>query len=260
MARLNTFHLPPEQWNPPYVLDGPEARHLVKVLRAGPGAKIRLIDGQGRVGLFVVRETSKSKAELELLEEKFCEVPTGRLTLAMGWNKSSRRNWILEKAVELEAHELVFWQAEFSQGRVPAESKASWNERFVTAAKQCGNPWLPQVSTLPGGVADLLELGKKHDHNVVLYEGEQGHVFSPPDAERNILLIIGPEGGFSPGEIDSLKQGGFAMAGLGRSILRWETAALLTLGMVYLNRQQHLGHGGGTELPPITDFLDEDRT
>ncbi len=238
MARLNTFYMAPEKWGPPYILDGSEARHLIKVLRTGPGTPIRVIDGQGRVGKFTVLETTKHHAVLELQEDLHIRPHAGRLTLAMGWNKTSRRSWILEKAVELEARNIVFWQAEYSQGKVPDVPKESWKEQFIAAAKQCGNPWLPQTATLPQGVTGLVNMTFEHDHKVVLYEGEAQKIFTPTEADKSTLLVIGPEGGFSPAEIDILRDSGFAMAGLGNSILRWETAALLALGMVYLDRQR----------------------
>lgn len=243
MARLNSFYLEPERWEPPYVLDGPEAKHLLKVLRGKPGTQIRLFDGQGRSGLFVIKETTKHQATLELVEDRRTSAPDGRLTLAIGWNKTSRRAWILEKAVELQAQDIVFWQAVFSQGKVPASPKDSWSERFVAAAKQCGNVWLPRLATIPQGIPGLLELAEEHDNNIVLYEGEgeANRLFTPPPPEQKTLLVIGPEGGFSPLEVDALVQAGFQTAGLGQSILRWETAALLALGMVYIERQRHYG-------------------
>lgn len=243
MARLNTFYLAPERWEPPFVLDGSEAKHLLKVLRAKPGTQIRLFDGQGRSGLFLIKETTKHQATLELVEDLRTPAPDGRLTLAIGWNKTSRRAWILEKAVELQAQDIIFWQAEFSQGNVPASPKDSWNERFVAAAKQCGNVWLPNLATLPQGTSGLLELAKGHDNNIVLYEGEgeASRLFTPPAPEQKTLLVIGPEGGFSSSEVTALVQAGFQTAGLGQSILRWETAALLALGIVYIERQRHYG-------------------
>jgi 16S rRNA (uracil1498-N3)-methyltransferase len=100
MARLNSFYLPPENWNSPFMLEGGEAKHLGKVLRTRVGDTVRLFDGCGREGLFTVTGITKSKVQLELNEEK--TIPdTRNITLAIGWNKSSRRNWILEKSVEL---------------------------------------------------------------------------------------------------------------------------------------------------------------
>ncbi|CCO24562.1 16S rRNA (uracil(1498)-N(3))-methyltransferase [Maridesulfovibrio hydrothermalis] len=239
MSRLNSFYLAPEKWTAPFILDGNEARHMGKVLRTCKGDTVRLFDGCGRDGLFTVGEISKSRAELSLIKENKNPELRG-LTLAIGWNKSSRRNWIFEKSVELEARGLIFFQSEFSQGKVPAQVKESWNEKLIAAAKQCGNPWLPELQTVSGTVEKLLEVSKNYSHKLILWEKADGDTV--PDisvfAKESTLAVIGPEGGFSPREAELLINGGFEPCSLGNSILRWETAALLCLGAAYLERQQ----------------------
>ncbi len=241
MSRLNSFHLPADKWNAPFFLEGSEARHMSKVLRARKGDMVRLFDGCGRDGLFTVIEISKSHVQLELQEENEHHDFRG-LTLAIGWNKSSRRNWILEKAVELEARGLIFFQSEFSQGKVPATSKDTWHEKMIAAAKQCGNPWLPEINTISGSVEKLLEISNSYSNKLILWEKADGE--SLPDnsvfAQKSTLAVIGPEGGFSPREAELLMENGFKACSLGKSILRWETAALLCLGTAYLEKQKQI--------------------
>ena len=121
MPRLNSYHLPPDEWpdnaTAPVHLEGPEARHLLGVLRAKPGVELRLFDGAGRSGLFrLVGVEGKASATLEILSLDQEPRPVRGVTLALGWNKSSRRDWLLEKSVELDALGLTFWQAARSQG------------------------------------------------------------------------------------------------------------------------------------------------
>ncbi len=239
MARLNSFYLEPENWKSPFVLEGGEAKHLSKVLRTKPGETVRLFDGCGRDGLFTVAEVSKSRVNLDLVEENIHADKRG-LTLAIGWNKSSRRNWILEKSVELEAKGLIFFQSEFTQGKVPAEIKDTWDEKLVAAAKQCGNTWLPELSTVSGSVEKLIEAAKDFSNKLFLWE--KADKDAVPDyselAQESTIAVIGPEGGFSPREAEMLMDNGFKPCSLGESILRWETAALLCLGTAYLERQK----------------------
>ena len=239
MARLNSFYLPPDKWGEPFTLEGGEAKHLGKVLRTRVGDTVRLFDGCGRDGLFTVTEITKSKVQLELNVENSIADPRN-ITLAIGWNKSSRRNWILEKSVELQTRGLIFYQSEFSQGKVPVEIKDSWNEKLVAAAKQCGNAWLPELETVLGSIEKFIEFSASYDNKLFLYEKADNDTV--PDnsvfAAESTLAVIGPEGGFSPREAELLIENGFKPVSLGSSILRWETAALLCLGTAYLERQK----------------------
>lgn len=221
------------------MLEGGEAKHLGKVLRTRVGDTVRLFDGCGREGLFTVIGITKSKVQLELDEEK--STPDIRnITLAIGWNKSSRRNWILEKSVELQTHGLIFFQSEFSQGKVPAEIKESWNEKLVAAAKQCGNSWLPELATVSGSLEKLIEVAAPYSNKLFLWEKADNDTV--PDhsvfAAESTLAVIGPEGGFSRREAELLIENGFKPVSLGQSILRWETAALLCMGTAYLEKQK----------------------
>lgn len=214
---------------------------MSKVLRVRQDDTVRLFDGCGRDGIFNVAEISKSRVHLELQTENEHHDSRG-LTLAIGWNKSSRRNWILEKSVELEARGLIFFQSEFSQGKVPATPKDTWQEKMIAAAKQCGNPWLPKIKTVSGSVESLLEVSKKYSNKLILWEKAEED--SLPDnsvfAHKSTLAVIGPEGGFSPREAELLLENGFKACSLGKSILRWETAALLCLGTAYLEKQKQI--------------------
>lgn len=232
MAR--NFYLPPEKWRTPFLLDGSEARHLTTVVRARIGEEICLLDGQGREGLFRISGIEKHQVTLELLSEKTHTPQSSRAILAIGWGKNARRTWLLEKAVEFEAAEIWFWQAERSQGCVPEESKESWVSQMVAGAKQCGNLWLPKVYPLPGGIGEVLARSKDIRHRYMLWEEQAGEpLLATRDMQVSapVLYIIGPEGGFSAQEAARLMHEKVQPVSLGRQVLRWETAALLCLGL-----------------------------
>ncbi len=236
MARLNSFYLPPDQWGEPFVLDGTEAGHLLRVLRAGPGETVRLFDGQGREGLFTLSRADKRRAWLDPREITERARPQGRPWLALGWNKAGRRDWLLEKAVELRAGGLVFWRAERSQGDLPEAPKPGWTATMVQAAKQCANPWLPEIRMAPGGWGELAALGSGFDRKALLWESADGEsLVSPADlaAPGGCLAVLGPEGGLAAGEARGLIQAGFAPVSLGPGVLRWETAALAVLCLAF---------------------------
>jgi 16S rRNA (uracil1498-N3)-methyltransferase len=234
-----TFSLRPEQWGEPFVLQGPEHHHLRRVLRVRPGEIVRLIDGCGRIGLFEVLLVEKERSLLGHIESRIEPTPETRLVLALGWNRAIRRSWVLEKAVEFGCHGLILWQAARSQGQVPREAKESWTSLLLAGAKQSANPWVPSVETLPGGVDDLVRRSPDFDHRIIVWEGELERRFDPELLGRpgTHLLVLGPEGGFDPLETDRLTGAGFLPVGLGKRILRWETAALLCLGLYWWSGQ-----------------------
>ena len=251
MATLHSFYLPPEEWKTPFTLTGAEAHHLSRVLRIKAGADVRLFDGMGRQGLFRVEAASKSSASLVLLSEEYISAPTVRCTLAAGFSKALRRGWFMEKAVELEASSLWFWQGDYSQASLPEQEKDSWKSSLVAGAKQCENPWLPELSMLHGGIGALAARVGEFDRSFLLYEGDtQGRLLKQEDLDvpGTLLLVVGPEGGFSPREVTALIGAGAQAVSLGSRILRWETAAVLTLGMAWWARQERENRTEGARL------------
>lgn len=241
MATLHSFYLEPPAWNPPFVLHEGEAHHLSRVLRIKPGMQVRLFDGKGRHGLFTVESAAKSGVGLVQDSEEFTPAPEVACTLAAGFSKALRRGWFLEKAVELEASALWFWQGDYSQASLPDSEKNAWKASLIAGAKQCEGAWLPELSMVQGGVGGLVERCAAFDRKYLLYEGDTGgRLLSREDlaVPGELLLIVGPEGGFSPREVSALIDAGVTPVSLGSRILRWETAAVLTLGLAWWARQK----------------------
>ena len=206
---------------------------MLKVLRLGVGDEVRCFDGAGREGVFAIRGTGKDRAELELLSESLTPRPENGLTLALGWTKSSRRGWILEKAVELDAAKIVFWRAERGQGRPPEVPKPSWHDKLVQAAKQCSAAWLPELAVI-GGASDLAGFAPAHARCYVLWEESRAdeRLLTPQDlAHGTSLVVVGPEGGMTSDEVEILTRSGMIPVTLGKRILRYETAALMALAL-----------------------------
>ncbi|SHN63050.1 RsmE family RNA methyltransferase [Desulfovibrio litoralis] len=244
---MHTFYLNPEQWNEfkdkDFILENDEAKHLIHVLRLGINQELRLIDGQGRCGLFKIVKLNKKQVVLNKLSESYSQAMPNRPILALAFTKTLKRSWIMEKAVEFHAAEIWLWQAERSQGKIPQDALSHWNNQLIAGAKQCQNLWLPKVKIIhndtthvcPGaaGLAHSFDLNI-HQACLLWEEENNSNMLEQPDIftpQKTTVFIIGPEGGLSLNEVKVLLEGGAEKRSLGKTILRYESAALLCLGL-----------------------------
>ncbi|WP_363322528.1 16S rRNA (uracil(1498)-N(3))-methyltransferase [uncultured Desulfovibrio sp.] len=232
------FYLAPESWpDAPQgeaLLEGQEAVHLAQSLRLGPGTDVTLLDGRGRTGRFSIVECGKRRVRLVCRSVDVSPEPVSRAIIALAFSKAVRRGFFMEKAVELGAWEVWLWQGDHSQGRLPADTRESWQNQMIAGAKQCGNPWLPQIRALSGGITDVLALSEQVDQRILPWELQDGSSMLTPDMAGRpgtTLYVIGPEGGFSARELEAMQAASFRMVSLGQRILRCETAATLCLGI-----------------------------
>lgn len=230
------FYLSPERWASPsgIIIDGQEARHMTQALRLRVGDPVVLLDGRGRVGRCRIRQTDKKQVLLDLLEDAVTPRPSSLPVMALAFSKAVRRGFFAEKAAELGAHAVWLWQGDFSQGKLPPQAAETWRAQMIAGIKQSGNPWLPEVRTLAGGVDELTRLAAEADRRILPWELEETSAIIEPSRlglPGVTVYAIGPEGGFSPRELAALDAAGFARVSLGARILRCETAATLCLGL-----------------------------
>ncbi|MDR1489317.1 MAG: 16S rRNA (uracil(1498)-N(3))-methyltransferase [Desulfovibrio sp.] len=238
---LRSFYLAPEAWRAPYLLDPSESRHLSKVLRLRNGALVRLFDGCGRFGVFRVEDAGGRQVCLSLVSEGREVEGKSRCTLAAAFSKALRRGWFMEKCVELGAFAVWFWQGDYSQAALPDTGKESWKAALIAGAKQCEAARVPELALIKGGAEAVIARRAGFSRAYLLYEGDTGgRLLGLPDlsAPGDLLLVLGPEGGFSPREVEAFAGADFLPVSLGERVLRWETAAVLTLGMAYMARQE----------------------
>lgn len=211
-------------------LDEDESKHAVRVLRLAKGDELVLIDGKGTRATAVVDDDHPKRCSLRILSRQ--KESTGRnfrLHLAIAPTKNTDRiEWFLEKAVEIGIDRLSLLHCEHSE-RV--NYKIDRLEKIAVAAmKQSQQSWLPQIDPLLSFGEFIRKIENVPQKFIANYPAsEKKHLKSLIRPGQDILTLIGPEGDFSPAEIEAALQSGFTAASLGETRLRTETAALVAV-------------------------------
>ncbi len=222
------------------VLDGTEAGHMLRSLRLSVGDSFHAFDEEGRRYRMRILEATSRSLRAEILETFPPEPPPlVAVTLLVGLPKADKMDFILEKATELGVSRVIPFRSSRTIPRVdPADARKRllrWERVALAAAKQCGSGRVPDVAGIVP-YPEALRRAAEHEGKVVFYEGEGTfslkRVLAGMPAVRTVALVVGPEGGFSPGEVGEAVAAGCLCAGLGSRILRVETAALAVLAMV----------------------------
>ena len=223
-----------------------ESQHAARVLRLRPGEEVRLLDG-GALWAATLETVDEQAAQVRVTAE--CPSPESKthVTLWQGLPKADKLEWIVQKATELGTWELWPVEMERSVARAgKAERGQKRCERLeriaLEAAKQSGRAHVMRIWE-PCAFAAALERtqAEKPDLLLVAWEEEHALPLSRAVAEfvrerglpRRVTVVIGPEGGISPGEQARLKEAGAVSVTLGARILRTETAGLCAMSVLW---------------------------
>jgi len=233
------FLLSPDQLHGPGVtLTGAEFHHL-RVLRLRPGEIVRLGDGAGREFTARLLRMLSDRAELELAEELRREVESPlRVTLYQGLARGDKLDWTLQKATELGLARFVPVFTERSQVK-PQEGGGQrlkrWQEIARQAARQSERTRVPEVAP-PCSYDQAVAEAALAELALIPYEdADPAQTWKARLAGRSgvseVALLVGPEGGFTPGEVERAVRAGVQAVSLGPRILRSETAGLVAVAM-----------------------------
>ena len=228
---MNLFYAPPEQCSEDviYLIDD-EAHHAAHVLRYKTGDAISVVDGRGC--WFDGEIISISKKEVSVAVKKITrlveEKKLKQRVLALGLIKNRQRlEFAVEKAVELGSTELVLFQSKNTEREKVRMDRLDLIAR--SAMKQSLRAWLPEVRFI-SSLSTLVDEYQDY-HLLLAHEKHGGAAEVNPDwlREDMIMVLIGPEGGFTEDEVKLLTQSGAELVSLGRYRLRAETAAIAFL-------------------------------
>ena len=233
---MHRFFVPSEWTDDDRVeIHGEVAHRIGRVLRLTPGAEIVLFDGTGMEWTVRLHSVARDHAAGRVLSsEKGRGEPTVRLTLYQGVMKGSKFDWTLQKGTELGVSCFVPMDCRRSVPRIRRESQparlARWRKIIVEAAEQSGRAVIPDVAD-PVTFQEVCDALERAPGLVVLpWEGESAKSLSAAVSEapdsKEVALVIGPEGGLDPEEVDYARGKGLEPVSLGRRILRAETAGI----------------------------------
>jgi 16S rRNA (uracil1498-N3)-methyltransferase len=266
---MHRFYIAPEDWNPDsLILKGAEAHHARDVLRLKPGGRAVVFNGRGHEITTEVGKVTGGEILLRKLHEARMSPLSCHITLAQAIPKGKNMDLIVQKAVEIGAAEIAPLISERTivhlEAKEAAQKQAKWQQVAIEAAKQCGQNWLPRVHlpktprdfflageagvssaqhsrTQPTSISagppqsrgrDLRLIGSLQSDAVhlktVLADYEHEHHIRP----ASVLMCIGPEGDFTPAELNLARSNGCRPITLGPIILRVETAAIYCLSVL----------------------------
>jgi 16S rRNA (uracil1498-N3)-methyltransferase len=220
---------------------GAELNHLLRVLRLRREDRVVVFDDAGWEYEGIIRSLSDDYGEIEIIRSYRVNNESPLKTiLALGLTKGEKMDWVVEKATELGVHTIVAFVSSYTvpklNERKVAQRSERWQKIAISAAKQCGRVRIPEILALTE-FRDLVQAVSRDALRLLFWEKEfeQG-VFKLKDNRTigEVVVVIGPEGGFSAQEAALALEQGFKPVRLGPRILRTETAAVAALSAVQL--------------------------
>lgn len=215
-----------------------ETLHLSKALRKKVGDPINFVDGQGTWYTGVIFEINKKSALVQIQEKTHKAAPNYQLHLAIAPTKNINRiEWLLEKATEIGVHAIHPFISFHSERKVIKPVRL---EKILRSAmKQSLKAHLPELKPLKSFSQFLKDFDENYESGIEKYIAYidpdiKIHLQDNYSPGKNVVILIGPEGGFSPQEASLAKAHGFQAVTLGESRLRTETAGLLATTVIHL--------------------------
>jgi 16S rRNA (uracil1498-N3)-methyltransferase len=223
-------------------ITGADVNHMKNVLRMKTGEVVRVSDEKDFCGQCQVKTLEEDRILLEILsEETSTELPV-EVTLFQGLPKGDKMEWIVQKNTELGIHKIVPVAMHRCVVKLDAKKAASkvsrWQSIAESAGKQSGRTRLPEVADVVS-FRTALQMAAEYDLLLLPYESAEGMtgaraLLAQAAPGMKIGILIGPEGGFEPYEVEEAQAAGWQVLSLGKRILRTETAGMAVMAHLML--------------------------
>lgn len=214
-------------------LDEDTSKHMISVLRMQKGEELLLTNGKGQKATAQIIDDNRKRCLVEILVTESEEPSRPHVSIAISITKnSSRFEWFLEKATEIGVNEII-----------PLLSDRTAKEKFrydrmhgilVSAMLQSQQTWLPNLHQ-PTSFDDVVQQASQQQKFIAHCLPEQKQQLSSVATHYPSLILIGPEGDFTPKEIESALQAGFVPVALGNTRLRTETAGMVAAALLKIS-------------------------
>ena len=221
-----------------------ESHHLVTVNRCSRGDSVVAFNGHGREWICECTDAAKAATLLRVKESRQAAPLAHEMTLAQALPKGATMDDIVRQATEVGVARIVPLLSERTQvhldGDRAGKKTDKWRTAAIEAAKQCGNPWLPEIAPIQDATAfmqsatgyDLKLIASLHAGTTTLKKVLAHFAVKHGHAPRKVLWLVGPEGDFSSGEMTTAISAGFQPVTLGPLVLRSDTAAVYALSIL----------------------------
>ncbi len=220
---------------------GEDAHHIARALRMAQGEKIEVVDMQSNLYNCTLVEFIQDKEVVAKIDSQAkCDTePKHKITLYQALPKSDKMETIIQKSVECGVFEIVPFNSERCIAKLDKRDEdkkiARWQKISEGASKQSGRGLIPEIKNALT-FSQMIEDARSKDVVLFCYEAENGqtvkNALSQIKPNDTIALIVGSEGGFSVREAEQIKDSGIKSVGLGKRILRCETAPAFALACI----------------------------
>lgn len=203
------------------IIEGSQARHAVSSMRLQPGEEILVGDGAGLLATCTVTDVQRRGSLRADIVSSDIRTPPTPLTVVQAIPKGDRGDLAVELLTECGATRIVPWASQRTVANWRGKETAKlerWRRVARAAAMQSRRAHMPQVDPPEFGVPRI------DPHTVVLHEQAAVSLFDVPPPSGPVTVVVGPEGGLAPSEVESLVAGGALVVNLGSLILRTSTA------------------------------------
>ena len=234
------FYAPKENVNGNIIkIDGQEARHILNVMRLKEEDKVVVFDGTGSEYVGFIKEAKPKSLVVEVVttrKPKLNVLP--KITLAQSVPKKEKMDYIVEKATELGVSSIIPITSERTVVKLDEKKKANkearWKKIAVEAAKQCGRADVPEIKSTQ---KFYNAIDSVNDFDLALMATIADETIDFKDAildfeAGKIIVFIGPEGDFTPEEIEMARDTNCKFVSFGKMVLKSDTAALYALSIL----------------------------
>lgn len=205
---------------------------LQKVLRLQPNDEVTLLDGQGGVYQGIIVSIRKTSAVIEIQSTHQAQKHSPQVCITVGTLKKDKKSWVVQKCTELGVDRISFVDTQHAIARPGKNTHAKLQDVAIEAMRQSGNPFLPKLE-LHDSLCAALDTHASCEAKFCFHEKKQDFKnLQDPKLGSSVHIMIGPEGGFSQQEIETMQTRGYKVIRCAPYVLRAETAAIFAAAWV----------------------------